>query len=276
MCVWVMCVLFLVLSEPSNFTVAIRVWLLSFLACLRSRSGEENNSGSTSERSVRIRAEQPRSEWGTRQSGRNGTENHRTQKTATTTTTRRKPTHTNTERDMQAEFYYSATPFKVLPKQPASDTVISHTLPVHRRGNDADTNGNMCTNVGGTNSQHRHTTLALSVHPTSRPKSPRQAPINKIMRRRKQLPCRPFRAPQQHHQQERASLCLQQCRPLCSWPLGALNTSPTISRSQSKPHADAIHFLRKWCCRAQSCANNPQHITQSSFPLPQKKKTKMF
>ncbi|RNC49504.1 hypothetical protein TcCL_NonESM00364 [Trypanosoma cruzi] len=86
---------------------------------------------------------------------------------------------------MQAEFYYSATPFKVLPKQSTSDTVISHTLPVHCRGNDADTNGNMCTNVGGTNSQHRHTTLALSVHPTSRLKRPRQAPINKIMRRRK-------------------------------------------------------------------------------------------
>ncbi|RNC59746.1 hypothetical protein TcCL_ESM02533 [Trypanosoma cruzi] len=86
---------------------------------------------------------------------------------------------------MHAEFHHSATPFKVLPKQSASDKVISHTLPVHRRGNDADTNGNMCTNVDRTNSQHRHTTLALSVHPTSRLKSPRQPPINKIMRRRK-------------------------------------------------------------------------------------------
>ncbi|RNC56634.1 hypothetical protein TcCL_ESM05768 [Trypanosoma cruzi] len=177
---------------------------------------------------------------------------------------------------MDAEFYYSATPFKVLPKQSASDTVIGHTLPVHRRGNDADTNGIMRTNVGGTNSQHSHTTHALSVHPTSRLKRPRQAPINKIMRRQKQLPRRPFRAPQQRHQQERASLCLQQSRPLCPWPLGALNTSPTVSRSQNKPHADAIHFLRKWRCRAESPANNPQHITQSFFPLPQKKKKKML
>ncbi|RNC56581.1 hypothetical protein TcCL_ESM05833 [Trypanosoma cruzi] len=86
---------------------------------------------------------------------------------------------------MDAEFHHSAKPFKVLPKQSASDAVISHTLPVHRRGNDADTNGNMCTNVDRTNSQHRHTTLALSVHPTSRLKRQRQAPINKIMRRRK-------------------------------------------------------------------------------------------
>ncbi|RNC55358.1 hypothetical protein TcCL_ESM07150 [Trypanosoma cruzi] len=177
---------------------------------------------------------------------------------------------------MDAEFHHSATPFKVLPKQSAGDKVISHTLPVHRRSKDADKNGIMCTSVDRTNSQHSHTTLALSVHPTSRLKSPRQAPINKIMRREKQLPCRPFRAPQQHHQQERASLCLQQCRPLCSWPLGALNASPTISRSQSKPHADVIHFLRKWCCRSELCANNPQLITQSFFPLPQKKKTKML
>ncbi|RNC36659.1 hypothetical protein TcCL_Unassigned00361 [Trypanosoma cruzi] len=146
---------------------------------------------------------------------------------------------------MQAEFYYSATQFKALPKQSASDAVISHTLPVHRRSNNTDTNENMCTNVGSTNSQHSHTAHALSVHPTSRLKRPRQAPINKIMRRRKQIPCRPFRAPQQRHQQERASLCLQQCRPLCSWPLGALSTSPTISRAKNKPHADAIHFLRK-------------------------------
>ncbi|RNC44322.1 hypothetical protein TcCL_NonESM06006 [Trypanosoma cruzi] len=126
---------------------------------------------------------------------------------------------------MHAEFHHPATPFKVLPKQSASDTVIRHTLPVHRRGNDADKKGITCTNVGGTNSQHSHTTLALSVHPTSRLKRPRQAPINKIMRRRKQIPCRPFRAPQQRHQQERASLCLQQCRPLCSGPLGALSTT---------------------------------------------------
>ncbi|RNC34691.1 hypothetical protein TcCL_Unassigned02497 [Trypanosoma cruzi] len=177
---------------------------------------------------------------------------------------------------MHAEFHHSAKPFKVLPKQSASDKVIGHTLPVHRRGKDADTNKNMCTNVGGTNSQHRHTTLALSVHPTSRLKRPRQAPINKIMRRRKQIPCRPFRAPQQHHQQERASICLQQCTPLCSWPLGALNASPTISRSQNKPHADGIHFLRKCCCHAESCANNPQLITQSFFPLPQKKRQNVF
>ncbi|RNC40899.1 hypothetical protein TcCL_NonESM09596 [Trypanosoma cruzi] len=177
---------------------------------------------------------------------------------------------------MDAEFHHSATPFKVLPKQSASDKVISHTLPVDCRGKNADTKGIMCTKVGGTNSQHRHTTLALSVHPTPRLKRQRQAPINKIMKREKQLPCRPFRTLQQHHQQERAALCLQQCRPLCSWPLGALNTSPTISRSQSKPHADVIHFLRKWCCLAESCANNPQHTTQSFFPLPQKKKTKMF
>ncbi|RNC56815.1 hypothetical protein TcCL_ESM05586 [Trypanosoma cruzi] len=87
---------------------------------------------------------------------------------------------------MQAEFYYSATPFKVLPKQSASDTVISHTLPVHCRSKDADKNGNMCTNVGSINSQHRHTTLALSVHPTPRLKRSRQATINKIMRRQKQ------------------------------------------------------------------------------------------
>ncbi|ESS55787.1 hypothetical protein TCDM_12721 [Trypanosoma cruzi Dm28c] len=127
---------------------------------------------------------------------------------------------------MHAEFHHSATPFKVLPKQSASDTVIGHTLPVDRRGNDADTKGITCTNVGGTNSQHSHTTLALSVHPTSRLKRPRQAPINKIMKREKQPPCRHFRAPQQRHQQqERASLCLQQCTFLCSWPLGALNTT---------------------------------------------------
>ncbi|EKG00467.1 hypothetical protein TCSYLVIO_008583 [Trypanosoma cruzi] len=172
---------------------------------------------------------------------------------------------------MHAEIHHSATPFKVLPKQSASDKVISHTLPVDRRGKDAVTNGNMCTKVGGTNSQHSHTTRALSVHPTSRLKRPRQAPINKIMRRRGQIPCRHFKAPQQRHQQERASLCLQQRTFLCSWPLGALNTSPTISRSQNKPHADAIHFLRKWRCRAEPCANNPQHTIQSSFPLPQKK-----
>ncbi|RNF13356.1 hypothetical protein TcG_08430 [Trypanosoma cruzi] len=176
---------------------------------------------------------------------------------------------------MDAEFYYSATPFKVLPKQSASDTVIGHTLPVDRRGNDTDTKGIMCTNVGGTNSQHSHTTLALSVHPTSRLKRPRQAPINKIMKREKQLLRRHFRAPQQRHQQERAALCLQQRNFLCSWPLGALNTSPTIPHSQKKPPADAIHFLRKWCFRDESCANNPQLITQSFFPLPQKK-TKML
>ncbi|RNC38180.1 hypothetical protein TcCL_NonESM12599 [Trypanosoma cruzi] len=86
---------------------------------------------------------------------------------------------------MDAEFHHSATPFKVLPKQSASDTVIGHTLPVHCRGNDADTKGNMCTNVGSTNSQHRRTTHALSVHPTSRLKRPRQAPIKKIMKREK-------------------------------------------------------------------------------------------
>ncbi|RNC34475.1 hypothetical protein TcCL_Unassigned02742 [Trypanosoma cruzi] len=177
---------------------------------------------------------------------------------------------------MDAEFHYSAMPFRVLPKQSASDTVISHTLPVHRRGNDADTNGIMCTNVGGINSQHHHTTHALSVHPTSHLKSSRQAPNHKIMRREKQIPCRPFRAPQQQHQQERASLCLQQCRPLCSWSLGALSASPTISRSKNKPHADAIHFLRKWRCRDELFANNPQHTTQISFPLPRKKKKKMF
>ncbi|RNF10518.1 hypothetical protein TcG_09517 [Trypanosoma cruzi] len=127
---------------------------------------------------------------------------------------------------MHAEFHHSATPFKVLPRQSASDIVIRHTLPVHRRGNDTDTEGIMCTNVGGTNPQHSHTTLALSVHPTSRFKRPRQAPINKIMRRRRQIPCRHFRASQQRHQQEeRGALCLQQCRPPCSWPLGALNTT---------------------------------------------------
>ncbi|RNF14715.1 hypothetical protein TcG_07650 [Trypanosoma cruzi] len=126
---------------------------------------------------------------------------------------------------MQAEFYYSATPFKVLPKQSASDTVIGHTLPMHRHSKNAVTKGITCTNVGGTNSQHSHTTLALSVHPTSRLKRPRQAPINKIMRRQKQIPCRPFRASQRRHQQERATLCLQQCTFLCSWPLGALNTT---------------------------------------------------
>ncbi|EKF98913.1 hypothetical protein TCSYLVIO_010183, partial [Trypanosoma cruzi] len=135
-------------------------------------------------------------------------------------------TRTERERDMHAKFNHSATPFKVLPKQSASDTVIGHTLPVDRRGNDADTKGITCTNVGGTNSQHSHTTLALSVHPTSRLKRPRQKSINKIMKREKQLPCRHFRAPQQRHQQqERASLCLQQCTFLCSWPLGALNTT---------------------------------------------------
>ncbi|RNC45423.1 hypothetical protein TcCL_NonESM04850 [Trypanosoma cruzi] len=177
---------------------------------------------------------------------------------------------------MDAEFHHSATPFKVLPKKSASDTVIGHTLPVDRRGKEADKNGIMCTNVGGTNSQHSHTTLALSVHPTSRLKRSWQAPINKIMKREKQPPCRPFRAPQQRHQQERAALCLQLRTFLCSWPLGALNTSPTISRSQNKPHADAIHFIHKWCCRAESPASNPQHITQSFFPLPHKKKTKML
>ncbi|RNC51573.1 hypothetical protein TcCL_ESM11295 [Trypanosoma cruzi] len=177
---------------------------------------------------------------------------------------------------MDAKFHYSATPFKFLPKQSASDTVISHTLPVHCRGNDADTNGIMCTNVGSTNSQHRHTTHALLVHPTPRLKSSRQAPNHKIMRREKKIPCRHFRAPQQRHQQERAALCLQQCRPLCSWSLGALKTSPTISRAKNKPHADAIHFLRKWRCRDESTANNPQHTNQISFPSPHKKKTKML
>ncbi|RNC34685.1 hypothetical protein TcCL_Unassigned02511 [Trypanosoma cruzi] len=176
---------------------------------------------------------------------------------------------------MDAEFHHSATPFKVLPKQSASDTVISHTLPVHRRGKNADTNGIICTNVGSTKSQHRRATHALSVHLTPRLKRPRQAPINKIMRREKQIPCRHFRAPQQRHQQERASLCLQQCAPLCSGPLGALSTSPTVSRSKNKPHADVIHFIRKWCCRAESPANNPQHTTQSLFPSSDKKKTKM-
>ncbi|RNC40756.1 hypothetical protein TcCL_NonESM09731, partial [Trypanosoma cruzi] len=126
---------------------------------------------------------------------------------------------------MHAKFHYSATPFKLLPKQSASDTVIGHTLPVDCRGKDAVTKGSICTNVGSINSQHRHTTHALSVHPTSRLKRPRQAPINKIMRRRKQIPCRHFRAPQQRQQQERASLRLQQCRPLCSRPLGALSTT---------------------------------------------------
>ncbi|RNF01977.1 hypothetical protein TcG_11432 [Trypanosoma cruzi] len=178
---------------------------------------------------------------------------------------------------MDAEFHHSATPFKVLPKQSASDTMISHTLPVHRRGEDAVTKRNICTNVGGTNSQHSHTILALSVHPTSSLKRPRQAPINKIMRRWRQPPCRHFRAPQQRHQQqERAALCLQLRRPPCSWPLGALNVSPAISSSQNKPHADAIYFIRKWRCRAESCVNNPQHIIQSSLPLPQKKRQKCF
>ncbi|RNC53814.1 hypothetical protein TcCL_ESM08823 [Trypanosoma cruzi] len=72
---------------------------------------------------------------------------------------------------MHAEFHHSATPFKVLPKQSASDTVISHTLPVHRCGKDVDTNGIMCANVGGVNSKHSHTTLAPSVHPTPRLKT---------------------------------------------------------------------------------------------------------
>ncbi|RNE95776.1 hypothetical protein TcG_13254 [Trypanosoma cruzi] len=126
---------------------------------------------------------------------------------------------------MHAEFHHSATPFKVLPKQSASDTVIGHTLPVDRRGNDAVTKGITCTNVGGTNPQHSHTILALSVHPTPRLKRPRQAPINKIMKRENRLPCRHFKAPQQRHKQERAALCLQQCTFLCSWPLGALNTT---------------------------------------------------
>ncbi|ESS60652.1 hypothetical protein TCDM_11809 [Trypanosoma cruzi Dm28c] len=177
---------------------------------------------------------------------------------------------------MHAEIHHSATPFKVLPKQSAIDTMISHTLPVHCRSKDADTKGNICSNVGGTNSQHSHTTHALSVHPTPRLKRPRQAPINKIMKREKQIPCGHFRAPQQRHQQERAALCLQQRTFLCSWPLGALNVSPAISRSQNKSHADAIHFICKWRCRDESCANNSQHITQSFFPLPHKKKTKML
>ncbi|RNC35154.1 hypothetical protein TcCL_Unassigned01993 [Trypanosoma cruzi] len=43
---------------------------------------------------------------------------------------------------MDADFHHSATPFKVLPKQSASDTVIGHTLPVDCRGKDADTKGN--------------------------------------------------------------------------------------------------------------------------------------
>ncbi|EAN85626.1 hypothetical protein TcCL_NonESM10719 [Trypanosoma cruzi] len=86
---------------------------------------------------------------------------------------------------MDAEIHYSATPFKLLPKQSASDTVISHTLPVHCRGNDADTNGIICTKVGSTNSQHSRTKLTLSVHPTPRLKRPRQAPINKILKREK-------------------------------------------------------------------------------------------
>ncbi|EKF98361.1 hypothetical protein TCSYLVIO_010740, partial [Trypanosoma cruzi] len=130
-CVCAVCVLFLVLSEPSNFTVAIRVWLLSFLACLCSRSGEGSNSGNTSDTLLGSRAEHPRKVQDTRQSGRNSMENNCTQKRAAPQQHGgSQHTRTERERDMHAEFHHSATPFKVLPKQSASDTVIGHTLPV--------------------------------------------------------------------------------------------------------------------------------------------------
>ncbi|EKF27165.1 hypothetical protein MOQ_009118, partial [Trypanosoma cruzi marinkellei] len=66
MCVWAVCVL-LVLSEPSNFTVAFSACLLYFLACVRSISVEDSNSGNTSDTSVESRAEQStHAESGTR------------------------------------------------------------------------------------------------------------------------------------------------------------------------------------------------------------------
>ncbi|ESS63231.1 hypothetical protein TCDM_09012 [Trypanosoma cruzi Dm28c] len=253
--------------------------LFSLLACLCSRGGEEHSdSGNTSDTSVGSRAERPRKVQESREHRRTARKTiaHRKQQQQQHGGSQHTRTERERERDMHAEIHHSATPFKVLPKQSASDTVIRHTLPVDRRGNDADTKGIICTNVGGTNSQHSHTTLALSVHPTPRHKRPRQAPINKIMRRWRQIPCRHFRVSQQRHQQERAALCLPQCSTLCSWPLGALNVSPTISSSKKKPHADGIHFIRKWRCRAEPWANNPQHIIQSFFPLPHKKKTKML
>ncbi|ESS60541.1 hypothetical protein TCDM_11926 [Trypanosoma cruzi Dm28c] len=132
------CVL-LVLSEPSNFTVAIRVWLLAFLACLCSRNGEySSNSGNTSDTSVRSRAEHPRKVLEKKRvcKGRHGEPPHKENRNNNNTAIHGgSQTHTH----MQAEIHHSATPFKVLPKQSASDTVIRHTLPVHRRGNDADT-----------------------------------------------------------------------------------------------------------------------------------------
>ncbi|ESS61028.1 hypothetical protein TCDM_11402 [Trypanosoma cruzi Dm28c] len=174
---------------------------------------------------------------------------------------------------MHAEIHHSATPFKVLPKQSAGDTVIRHTLPVHRRGNDADTKGIMCTNVGGTNSKHSHTTRALSVHPTPRLKRPRQTSINKKMKREKQLPCKHFKAPQQRHQQqERATLCLQQCTFLCSWPLGALNTTrPSRAHKASRTQMPFI-----FSANGVAVMNHVQiiHKTPSKVPFHCQKKDK--
>ncbi|EKG00116.1 hypothetical protein TCSYLVIO_008956, partial [Trypanosoma cruzi] len=184
-------------------------------------------------------------------------------------------THAQREREMHAEIHHSATPFKVLPKQSAIDTMISHTLPVHCRSKDADTKGNICSNVGGTNSQQSHTTLALSVHPTPRLKRPRQAPINKIMKREKQIPCGHFRAPQQRHQQERAALCLQQRTFLCSWPLGALNTTRP-SRAQK---ASITQMSSIFSANGAAALKHVQiiHNTPSKVPFHcHKKKTKMF
>ncbi|ESS61082.1 hypothetical protein TCDM_11344 [Trypanosoma cruzi Dm28c] len=83
MCVWAVCVL-LVLSVPSNFTVAISVWLLVFLACLCSTSGEySSNSGNTSERSARSRAEHPRKKQEKIRKGRHGGPSH-TEKSSNT------------------------------------------------------------------------------------------------------------------------------------------------------------------------------------------------
>ncbi|ESS57139.1 hypothetical protein TCDM_12430 [Trypanosoma cruzi Dm28c] len=76
MCVWAVCVL-LVLSVPSNFTVAISVCLLSFLACVCVQHVEKEKSGNTSDTSVGSRAEHPCGERDTRESGRNSAKHHR-------------------------------------------------------------------------------------------------------------------------------------------------------------------------------------------------------
>ncbi|ESS55625.1 hypothetical protein TCDM_12890 [Trypanosoma cruzi Dm28c] len=79
------CVL-LVLSEPYNFTVAISACLLSFLACLCARNGgvQQQQQYTRKVSGEQSRAEHLCRERKKRQSVRDGTENHRTQKRAAT------------------------------------------------------------------------------------------------------------------------------------------------------------------------------------------------